>query len=209
MNSESQTEAEKVLERIRFLLDPEKIEREIESPIDRVLESFHCEQPTVFSQESFHQVIGDFVRLLYRKGLRIPKELSRSEAVAEAIHILEQGYQGQNTTGYGVAFYDAADGEQKGINYVVVQMAELVKKAQRQQYVRWVLGTAPPEFDWRTKCQIVQFLAKSLSPFLSPSIHACPPSQLADQWRELLFLYLDTDRALEHYSSEPMFFPGG
>ena len=202
VRSDPTTKAQQILDRIRALLDPEKVEREILCPVDHVLEFVSCEKPVVDSQPTFHQAIGDFVRALHKDGLRVPRILSSSDALAEAISILDQGKPSMSATGYAAALLEGTQGEE-GIARVFLRIAELVKERQVQQYVAWAFGAVQAEADWQVLCSLSAILANDLSPYLTPDAVALSPTQLAAHWQDLLTLYLKAHGSFDYYPSEP------
>ena len=189
MNCEAETKVRDIIAQVSALLDEEKLHRRIDEPILCILESFDGRIEKPFAVRAFHQVIGSFVKVIYRDGLPIKQDLSEEQAQAEAIHIL-QGYQGQVARGYGAALYDAAQTDHNGIQLVLDQMAEYVRLHERDQYLQWVLATCLDHTDWPMKCRLVEYLIRELKPYLSESILLCHPSLLADQWPHLLRTYI-------------------
>jgi hypothetical protein len=197
--------AERIIAQLGTLLDDERIRREIDEPIDRVMQSFSYDSNDPLSNEFFRRTIGRLVREMYLHGLRLKRNLSQMESVAEAIYILKD-YTGQGTMGYDIAVYDALQEGRDGFGHVLEQVGELVKKAERQKYMHWVLGASWDSSDWLTKCQITEFLTKALAPFMPKAILDKPIAQLADDWQNLLFLYLDSQSLLGHLANgKPVF----
>ena len=197
--------AEKIVEQLAALLDEERIRREIDEPIDRVMQSFSYDSNDPLSNEFFRRTIGRLVREMYLHGLRLKRNLSQMESVAEAIYILKD-YTGQGTMGYDIAVYDALQEGRDGFGHVLEQVGELVKKAERQKYMHWVLGASWDSSDWLTKCQITEFLREALAPFMPKAIMNKPIARLAEDWQDLLFLYLDSQSLLGHLANgKPVF----
>jgi len=204
-NSNLEQDAAKIVEGLAALLDEERIRREIDEPIDRVVQSFSYDLNEPLSHEFFRRTIGSLVREIYLHGLRLKRDLSQMESVAEAIYILKD-YAGQGTMGYDIAVYDALQEGRDGFGHVLEQLGELVKKTERQKYMHWVLGASWDSSDWLTKCQITEFLRETLAPFMPKAILDKPVGQLAEDWQNLLFLYLDSQSLLGHLANgKPVF----
>ena len=191
MNCEAETKVRGIVTQVSQRLDEETLHRRIDEPILRILDGFDGRMETPFSVRAFHQVIGDFVKAIYRDGLPIKQDLNEEQAQVEAIHML-QDYQGQRSKGYGAALFDAAQVDRNGIQHVLQQMAEWVRVHERDRYMHWVLATCVDHTDWPLMCQMVEYLLKELKPYLSESVLNCPPTQLADQWPQLLLTYIQT-----------------
>lgn len=188
------------------LLDGECVKREIDVPVDRVLESFALDPDVAPTQALFHDTIGRFMHEIHLRGLRLKRNLNQSQSLAEAIDILRD-YPGQGTAGYQVAIYDALHHEDRcGIRRVVEWIAEAVKRAEKRKYMEWVLAASWEFFSWTTKCQVTAFLVETLAPFLPKSFLSAPVAQLTDNWRDMLFLYLDADRILGHLAEGKVLF---
>ena len=199
--------AERIIAQLATLLDDERIRREIDEPVDRVLETFSLDSEAPPSQEFFNRTIGRFVREIYLDGLRLRRELSHLESVAEAIFILKD-YQGQGTAGYDVAVYVALHEHHDGIQHILKWIADMVKKTERHVYIQWVLGTSWNASDWTTKYQVTGFLVDSLAPFLPKTLLAKPIAQLAKDWEDVLTLYLSSETLLEYLEQKRRVFSG-
>ena len=139
-NSEQNLSSEKILDTIIDLLNGERMTREIDEPIDLTVKAFQIKTKLPLSHSDFNRVIAEFVRRIYQKGLRITRHLSDQEALAEAVSLLENYYQGIDSRGYDGALLDATGNDQESLGYVLSQLAESIKAVERKKYVQWVFS---------------------------------------------------------------------
>ena len=182
--------AEQVVSRIIELLGDEEVRREIDDPIDQAAESFRFEPKEASPVRLFHQAIAEFVQHLYARGMRLRRNLGRGEALAIAIAVLEQGYVGDQTSGYEAACLDARNPELNGIEHVIRQMAEIIKASEREKHAAWVLATSLDPFHWQMKQRIAEFLLERLKSVLPPELPSTPNQRWGKNWDALLRLYV-------------------
>ena len=181
------------VERILELLDEENMRRTIDGPVDTAVASFHVESTTPVSHHRFHQVIGEFTQHVYRSGVRVSRELSPTQAAAEAIFLLENGYRSAQSDGYDAALLDAMNPQTDGIRWVLAHLADIIKEKERGKYTSWVFATTLGSLDWSAKCRLAQVLLDQLSPCLVPQLRRCTGAQLVDEIPALLTTDLSTD----------------
>jgi len=136
----------------------------------------------------FIRIIGGFVQHIFENGARLQQIMSVPQAQAEAMAILETGYQGPHDRGYDAAFLDTLNNKLDGHEFILTQIAEILKDSARQKHIQWVYSSRIAPLDWRTRCQVVEILIKRWTPFLPPNIHQSPPAQFADRLPELMEL---------------------
>lgn len=195
-NSTSSRGAEAIVDEIVGLLDEGRMRREIDERIDSAMRGFRFRPADSFSAAFLHQVIAEFVARLYEHGLRLPRRLSRSQAGAEALFLIDQQYQGTFAGGYDGALADAVRSEQNGIDVVLVRVAQAVRERERQDYVRWVFADRLGCCDWRTQCEIVRLLLDRYRRFLPEELRACEPAQLVDEIPAIISHHLATNSQL-------------
>ena len=174
------------------LLNEERVAREIDEPIDLTVKAFQIKTKLPLSHSDFNHVIAEFVRRIYQNGLRLPRHLSDQEALAEAVSLLENHYQGINSRGYDDALLDAGGNDQEGLLYVLSQLAETIKAIEREKYVQWVFFSTIDQSDWETRRRITATYLKRYGVFLSPELRDMDSAQLADHFQGLIINYLST-----------------
>ncbi|MCX7013943.1 MAG: hypothetical protein NTW86_15560 [Candidatus Sumerlaeota bacterium] len=203
MSCDSDEPARDIVERAIALLDDERIRREIDEPIDSVVETFEYDELEALSLRGFHDSIAEFVRRVYTHGLRCRHDLTREEALAEAIFVLESGYRSARTTGYAGACFDAANAEPSGMPSIIGQMAEWIKARHRDMHNRRILDRCISPSDWASKRRVAAWLSDSLRSVLPPYMARCSPAQLASIWQDLLFAYREAADPLRHIGAVP------
>jgi hypothetical protein len=187
-------EAERTIDEVFDLLSEEHLIRSIDEPIEGAAASFDFHVSVPVTPEIFATCTGDFVDHVYRHGLSVPRIMSTIQAHAEALQILERGYQSAQGGGYNIALLDALNPEHNGLEVVLGQMTQLITAMARTRHVRWVFASSIESADWASRILMTEVLLKRWGLFLSESIMNCAPAQLADYLPELINLLISTDR---------------
>jgi len=193
-NSESKWKAATIVEEVLEKTGEEYLELRIEEPIEKASASFVFDRDAPITHQTFTQVTTDFVRHLNERGLWSGQTMLAVEACAEAVAILEEGYQAPHGRGYYAAFLDASNPNLSGLEYVLAQMAEYITALARSRHIRWVWTSRMELADWPTRCLIAEILLERWKPFLLDNLCTCLPAQLADHLSELINLGLSTNR---------------
>lgn len=196
MNSDLMSKTGATIERILGLLDEELMRSEIDERIEKAAAQFEFDHEVPVTHQFFTRIISAFVQHIYEHGLRLPRLLSASQALTEAVAVLERGYRNPHAMGYDAAYLDAVNPEQNGVVVVLAGMTEAIKETERKKYVRWVFRSCIDQSDWNMKCQMAEFLLEHIGPFLPPEILRYDPAQLAEDLPELIVTHLRTDRVL-------------
>ena len=199
-NFEQNFSSENILDTIINLLNEERLVREIDEPIDLTVKAFQIKTELPLSHSDFNRVITEFVRRIYQKGLRLPRHLSDQEALAEAVSLLENHYQGINSRGYDDALLDAGGNGQEGLLYILSQLAETIKAIEREKYVQWVFFSAIDQSDWETRRRITATYLKKYRVFLSPELKDLDPAWLVDHFEGLIFNLVSSQSLLKQVS---------
>jgi hypothetical protein len=186
MSSEEMCRAKTLLDSFLALLDEERIWREIDEPVMRVLAEFEIDDNEPYSTHSFHDAIAKFIQQVGDRGLKARRLLTRDQALAEAITILDDRYFGAGGKGYDAARCVAASFEPNGIRLVVEQLAGLIISRQREKYVERIGQTFIMPPDWQTKRLLAAYLLQVTAASAdTPRLAQLPPAQLAPYWQEL------------------------
>jgi hypothetical protein len=203
---EDQQTAGRVIDLIVELLDEQRIRQTIDDPLDAAASSFQLEEPPAITHRAFHQVMGDFVAHVYEHGLSFPQRLSPRQACAEAIALLDSGYQGACSYGYEGGRTDAVDPVLDGLALVLSGLTEVIKGMERQKYFQWVFAETLAPLDWQSRCRVAETLRDRLRPFLSAELLRCTAGQLADEIPALIITDLGTSAAFQCLSALPSMF---
>lgn len=189
--------AEKVVAAMRGELDPRHIAKLIDEPLDRAVAGFRFERTTALTTRQFHRLIAEFVAHLYARGVAPARRLTPDQAAAEAIALLDLGYQGTYEDGYDGAFLDAVTPAGSGIDSALARLAEVVKARRRYLYRQWVLARHIDPHDWPLRCAIAALLLESRPEEADPALSVSRPERFADLIPELLDNELSTAATLD------------
>jgi len=195
-NSEFKRKAIAIIEEVFEKTGEEYLQLRIDGPVEKAAASFNFDQDSPITHQTFIQVITDFVRHVYEKGLWPRQEMSATEACAKAIAILEEGYQAAHGQGYYAAFLDASNPNLYGLEYVLGQMTGCIIEMARTKHIRMVCASRMELADWPTRCLIAETLVKRWESFLPHNLRGCPPAQLAHHLPQLINLELSTNRTV-------------
>jgi hypothetical protein len=92
-NFEPNGKAATIIEEVLEEINDEYLYRRIDEPIERSAASFEFDRDAPVTHQTFIQVITGFVRHVYEQAHGCWQEMSAKEAYAEAVAILEEGYQ--------------------------------------------------------------------------------------------------------------------
>ena len=176
------------------LLDEEIVSREIDTPIDLALQNFRFDEKTPFSHSDFNRVIAGFIRHLYREGLRLWRNLSDRESLAEAVSLLKRHYRGAYTTGYDGALLDARTGKLEGVEIVLAALAEAIKTVERDKYIASVFVQNIGQLDWEEQCQIVSTYLKQYGSSLPPQLRETDCARWAGHLPDLILNHMSSER---------------
>ena len=137
---------------------------------------------------------------IYQKGLRITRHLSDQEALVEAVSLLENYYQGIDSSGYDGALLDATGNDQEGLGYVLSQLAESIKAVERKKYVQWVFFSTIDQSDWEIRRRITATYLTKYRFLLSPELKGMDPAWLVDHFQGLISNLVSTQSLLEQVS---------
>ena len=157
-NSEGKRKANAIIEEVFEKAGEEYLQLRIDEPVEKAAASFEFDQDSPITHHTFIQIITDFVRHVYKQGLYPRQEMSATEACAEAVAILEEGYQSPHGRGYYAAFLDASNEKLDGLEYVLAQMASYINVKAKTRYIRWVYASRMELADWPTRCLIAEIL---------------------------------------------------
>jgi len=185
-NSKNRREAEAIIKRVFELIDEEYLHHRIDEAIEEAAKNFNYNETATVRHQTFLQLTGDFVRHIYEHGFRLRQITSVSQARAEALAILESGYESLEARGYEAAILDASNPKLNGLEYVLGQMTEFITFRARHRHIRWVYSSRIDPSDWPIKCLIVEILLERWGPFLPSTVLTCTTAQLANSLPELL-----------------------
>ena len=184
--------AAELLDQLAELVDETHLTRHIDEPIERAAREFKCADGTGMSHHEFLDAVADFLRHLYANAFPHGRQLTPSQARDEAVALLEQAYQGTNSSGYDGALLDAIDPSLPGLGNVLARVADLVWGRQCQMHVHCIVGHHLDPGDWELKCATAAILLDRCRPYLPAELQDDPPERFADDVSYLLAVDLVT-----------------
>jgi len=181
--------ARKKLAELLNLLDERQIEETILKPLDRAAATFPLENKADDAEAApgpFLEAIGCFIKHIYAHGLRTKRDLSQTQAEAEAAFLLGQSYRGQHGTGYEAALLDCAGLGPEGLPYLRDFLLEAVKHSQRRKHRAWVRQALVETLDWEMKRALTRLAIDYLRAVLSEEVTGQPPERFVASLPELL-----------------------
>ncbi|MBW1786729.1 MAG: hypothetical protein JRK53_08965 [Deltaproteobacteria bacterium] len=166
---------------------------EIDEPIDLVAQAFQFEVGRPLSHAGFNRAILEFVRNIYQNGILLPRNLSRQEALGEAVFLLRIHYRGVHTSGYDGALLDASSSDMEGLEHVLSHLAETIKAAERRKYAEWVFVQKIGPLDWEDRCRLVSTYLERYSGLIPDQLRNMDPARLEAHFQDLIANHLSTD----------------
>ena len=195
MNSDGKRKAVVIIKEVFEKTSEEYLQLRIDEPIERATASFEFDRDAPVTHQTFTRVIADFVRHVYEQGLWGKQELTVAQASAEAVAILEEGYQSSRDRGYYAA-YLAALNPDLGLEYILGQMAGHIIAMARVKHVQWVCASRMELSDWPIRCLIAEILLECWRLFLPENVRGCSPTRFAHHLSDLIILGLSANRAV-------------
>jgi hypothetical protein len=179
-------DAAEIVQEVLKLLDEHYLYQFIDKCIEEATANFKFKRMTTMNHKDFIHVIGDFIFHIYKTGFWIRQIISIKQARAEAVALLEKYYQGPYSHGYATAFVGLLNSKLDGLEFILSQIAEIIKATTREKYIQWVYCSRIIPLDWSDRCQIAKILMNRWAPFLPPNIQQCSPAQIADHLPDLI-----------------------
>jgi hypothetical protein len=201
-NIDIREEAEKTIKILTVGLDQDLIKNLFDEPIDNAARQFKHKAGCPVSHKTFHKVLADLIVQVYDQGLNARWKLS-ADPLGEAIALLEGHYQSHYGHGYIAAALDANDATQGGIDAVLYQLKESIKRIERQKYLQNIFATNIETADWHLQCEVVRVLLDKYRLFLPEQIWQCEAWELVSQIPSMISLCLGVDSALQEILSYP------
>ena len=199
-DSYKRTLAESTLDRIDSLLDEGHMQESIDRRLDSAAVTFLMPgiDSTIPSNRGFLDLIAKFARHVHLCGLPISRNLTATQARAEAVSILERTYQGQGGRGYEAALVDTLSLGESGADYILSYVTNALKVEERRKHIRWVLATNIDSLSWESKRDIVCVILCRLKDLLPDEVRTCRPERLADFCARLILDNIETANELKH-----------
>ena len=186
--------AEQTLDNVIRMLDASAIRDTIDLPIDMAAANFVLDDvPDAIGPAYIAEAAGAFVKHIYRTGIRPPRNLRNHQAEAEAVFLIEAGYEGTAFRGYEGAARDAALHGTEGLERIMNALADTIKQRQRRQHTNWVLQRHVESLSTQEKRHMTDAVLKRWGRFMGCQITSLPMEELVE---------VCTDIILDHIASE-------
>jgi hypothetical protein len=195
-----------IVSEVLELVSEEHVREMIDAHLEEVAETFDVRGkcPSSVSQLEFVTAVADFISLLYGKGLSCPIQLSRDQACAEAVFILERTFQGNCADGLAGALMDARTHGDAGLAAVLSHVLGVIVSTQKDRHVKAVMTTRIRFLPWETRQSLAVFLLERGGAELE-HLRQCAPWQLAGLCPEMIMNYVKSIRTWKDFlASRPV-----
>jgi len=206
-SSESKRKSQRVLEELFARLSEERLQQEIDGPINKAWQEFSLPQAAPADANALHDVLVRFVQHMNASAPRLPRRTSAAAALGEAISLLEQHYGQRGSQGYHGALLDAMVAGVTGVEDLLECLAGAMKLMARQAYRQWVYVDAIDPLDWQLKCEVAASYVAWATDCLPPGLLDCKPERLADLIPDLIDAYMEADAYLRQAAGATLSLP--
>ena len=196
-NFKTKKNTEKLVSIIFNLLNEYNIAKNILSPIDKAVSSFTYPKVIPLTNNSFISIISSFVSHIYENGMPIRQTLNNRQTGAQAMYLLESGYQNTYGKGYEAAYGTIMHSDLYDIDDLLSHLAEIIKGEARTNYINWIFNRHLHHVEWNIKCDIVEHLQKQWKEFLGENIIKLPLAEKASNLPNLFTLILESMGEIE------------
>jgi hypothetical protein len=186
-NSSEAKQSQQIKDIIDKVLSVSAVE-EISQVWDAAINSYAFPKDDISSFTEFNECLTEFVMHMPGYNREVSSGHARSEALTEAINLLERHYDNNGTRGYEAAYLDAIDTFDAGIAAVLTQLGEVMKQQQLFRLIEWHTTNLINPTDWPLQKQIVTHLIKLLGDSLPEVIRNSDPSRFTNTYRDLIAL---------------------
>ena len=198
-SSEQLAEAERILAEVRTCLSERRLSEEIDEPVDEALTAdgvLDSSPPLPWTATTLNDFLVRLVQAIHCRGCRLHLRLSRAEALAIAVRLLDGHYATIRSRGYEGALLEAVSGDEGLSDMLATCLAEAVKTEQREMYRRWVLARTIETLDWGMKCAVAAAYFAANRDSLSGTMPSDRPWRFAEYAGELIARHAETESAV-------------
>lgn len=168
-----------LLQRLRDGLDTERLQQIVDARLTAALSTWPAVATGPRSTPEFHELVAAFVQWLQAHGLQPAWHLSRTEALAEALALIENGYPTEGAPRYDAAHFDACDPEGAGVARVLEFLLESIRAEARRKALLWAVADVVGGLDWPTRCALVETLRSNAPHLLAGRLGTLTTVELA------------------------------
>jgi len=171
------------LNEILYLLDEDVIYEKIDAPIDEILREFYYPATKIITQKEFISMISGFLKELKNQGILLTMEL---DEFSEVFWFLEKHYSSDRSHGYERALNDVLTYGSNGIEMILEDTTESLKKEQRENFTNWIFDTKIIFLEWNAKLKLIEEFRKQYGILFSPALSNMSKEQQIPFLKELL-----------------------
>jgi hypothetical protein len=185
------------------VLGNQEISNRISEQIEEAYNQFDGKNFEINSHSDFNKEIARFIQQIYQHGLLTPRLISSTVFFSEALDLLENYYESEGVRGYEAAYLDAVSTYGKGFEFVLRELAEIIKQRELQIYQNWVFSSLIDPTDWSSHKRIICSLIERFKPFLPEDILKGNPARFTKYYKEFIHMVFSTNNLLDRISLLP------
>jgi len=192
----SEPRPEVTLDFLVSLLDPERLRREIDAPLDAATQAFLARSHRARSTPEFNRAITRFVRTIHARAVGFRRVLSTAEAYAIAVDALDRAYDPAGSHGYLLALVVVVKDGQEPLESVLLAITDGIKQTEPDKYRSWVYVWHVQAMTWAQKCALAAEVLRH--PLQAAYAHLLPSdaAMLATRLPELIDAHIKSLAAL-------------
>jgi len=199
MSSASEARAAACLRRLLTEIGDPRAAAEADARLDTALANAVLPEapPGRVTKADLDRALVAVVEAIYAHGLPCPQKLVGSDALAEAMALLEEGYAGEHDRGYELALFEATAEDGVAIEFVLRSLAETVRRRLRVARVRWLFARLFLAQEWPVRVEMVDLLKTEIAPYVRPDLLARDSRELVGHALDLLIMHCETTRTAQ------------
>ena len=191
------------IDEVLAVLGNQEISNRISEQLEEALNQFDGKNFEIDSHSDFNKEIARFIQHIYKYGLLAPKMISLGNALSEVLDLLENYIDTVGMKGYESAYLDAVSTYGKGFEFVLREVAEIIKQRELQIYQNWVFSSLIDPTDWSSHKRIICSLIEGFKPFLPEDILKGNPARFVKYYRQFIDMVFSTNNLLDRISLLP------
>jgi len=185
-----------ILDELFGHLNEQVLINKIDVQIEKAIRLYSSTESVNCTSEEFRQIIASIYRRIYEQDTLNSTIYNESEALIQAIWILEKYYKGYETTGYDGALYDTTKNSSDGLQIVLERFIEIIKTIERKKYITQTFNSFIDPSDWNLRYEITIELLNRFDRYCSPELKNLEPIQLVSHLEELIINIVATTQVM-------------
>ena len=185
-----------ILDELFGHLNEQVLVDKIDIPIEKASRLYSITESVNCTSKEFRQIIASIYRRIYEQETIEFTFYNESEALIQAIWILEKYYKGYETTGYDGALYDTTKNSSDGLEIVLERFIEIIKTIERNKYITQTFQSLLDPSDWNLRYEITIELLNRFDRYCSPELKNLEPIQLVSHLEELIINIVATTQVM-------------